>query len=174
MKKMSLKKGICALIVIVFILPLFGCGGSGMQERREAIDKREMEEQEEMLKEIEVHFEQVPTADAPGEDFTDVVRPPNSFRTESDINKTEDGDFGSVEYVTESTLEEIIKFYETELKKAEWAFHSKLDKSLRSYPGAVISYTKGDIDLKVDIAESKTDDGKKIYIITLKHFASRE
>ncbi len=170
--KLNLKNFFHLFITATLLLSLLGCSGvSEMKKRREAIDKKEMAEQEKILEEVVATLEQLPTADAVGEDLPDIPRPPKSFRTSSDLTKKEGKAYGTVEYVSTGDINEIVSFYEEKLKAAGWTLTRKLDSSLKGLPGALIGYEKEDIRTEVDIEEGKTQKGEKFYFVRIKHFA---
>lgn len=147
---------------------IFGCGGGQSSGQKRLKEEQAAAETE---AELAPSMEALPTADAQGEDFPDVPRPPKSFRISSDITVKGGEKFGTVEYISTAELSELTSFFDGELKKGGWEAKEKLDKSMKGLPGALLRFEKGDVRCDIDIEKGVTEKKENFNRLVVKHFA---
>jgi hypothetical protein len=161
------KKIVLVGILMMCLLIVFGCGGQSSGQKR----LKEEQQAAQAEAELSPSMAALPTADAEGEDFPDVPRPPKSFRISSDITVKGGEKFGTVEYVSTAEISELTSFYESELKKGGWEGKEKLEKSMKGLPGALLRFEKGEVRCDVDIEKGITEQKENFNRLVIKHFA---
>ncbi len=156
------------LLVIFLIFSAVGCGPSGVD--RKAQDEAEREEQRKLLQEAEPSLPALPTKDAAGNDFSDIPRPPKSFRLSSDLKQEGGQSYGTVQYVSTATLEELKSFYQKELTGKGFKTTRTLEQSIKGLPGALLGFESGEVRVDVEFEEGKTQKNEKFYYVKLKRF----
>lgn len=169
---LGIKKGwkfLNFLLATFLLFSMFGCGSPGVKPsvREEA----EKEEQRRLAQEAAPSLPALPTKDAAGSDFSDIPRPPKSFRISSDIKQEGGENYGIVQYVSTASLEELKSFYQKELTGKEFKPTRTLEQSIKGLPGALLGFELGEIRVDVEFEEGKTQKGEKFYYVKLKRFA---
>ncbi len=166
------KKGtrlLSLLLATLLMFSMLGCGSSGVNRR--AQEEAEKEEQRKLLQEAEPSLPALPTKDAAGSDFSDIPRPPKSFRISSDIKQEGGENYGIVQYVSTAALEELKSFYQKELTGKEFKPTRTLEQSIKGLPGALLGFESGKVRVDVELEEGKTQKNEKFYYVKLKRFA---
>jgi hypothetical protein len=157
------------LLAGLLAFSLLGCGSSGGD--RKAQEEAEKEEQRQLLQEAQPSLPALPTKDAAGNDFTDLPRPPKSFRISSDLKQEGGQTYGTVQYVSTASLEELKSFYQKELTAKGFKSTRTLEQSIRGLPGGLLGFESGEVRVDVEIEEGKTQKNEKFYYVRLKRFA---
>lgn len=166
------KKGLRLLSFLLASLlawSMLGCGSSGVDQSSQ--EKADIEEQRKLLQEAQPSLPALPTKDAAGSDFSDVPRPPQSFRVSSDIKQEGGQNYGTVQYVSTASLEELKSFYQKELAGKGFKTTRTLEQSIKGLPGALLGFESGEVRVDVELEEGKTQKNEKFYYVKLKRFA---
>lgn len=87
--------------------------------------------------------------DVPGQDLTDLSRPPDSVRQSDTIVKNANGkQSGSLVYQTKADIDEVEAFYQEELDKQDWTLVLRVPTE----DGVILQLKKGKRTASVDIA----------------------
>lgn len=135
---MKIKKILNYITLFVVFTLIFGfvlaCGGS---EPTEEVSKVAEEE------EVAIQTEGPPTSDVAGEDISDMPRYPGSVRTDSSV--VVEAGLTMIGYVTSSSVDEVVNFYEKELPANGWEILYKFPIEGDSW----LTASKGDNVVKV-------------------------
>lgn len=169
----KIRKRSLRLIVFMFAsllaFSLLGCSSGGVD--RKAQEEAEKEEQRKLLQEAEPSLPALPTKDAAGSDFTDIPRPPKSFRLSSDVKQEGGENYGTVQYVSTAGLEELKSFYQKELTGKGFKSTRTLEQSIKGLPGGLLGFESEKVRVDVELEEGKTQKNEKFYYVKLKRFA---
>lgn len=90
--------------------------------------------------------------DVPGQDLTDLSRPPDSVRQSDTIVKDANGkQSGSLVYQTRADIDEVEAFYQKELDKQDWTLVLRVPTD----DGVILQLKKGERTASIDIARRK-------------------
>lgn len=157
------------LLACLLVISLLGCGPTVVGKK--AQEEAEREEQRRLLQEAQPSLPALPTKDAAGSDFTDLPRPPKSFRLSSELKQEGGESYGTVQYVSTATIEELKGFYQKELTGKGFKAIRTLEQSIKGLPGGLLGFESGEVRVDVEFEEGKTQKNEKFYYVKLKRFA---
>ncbi len=100
--------------------------------------------------------------DVPGQDLTDLSRPPDSVRQSDTIVEDANGkQSGSLIYQTSADIDEVEEFYQEELDKQDWTLVLRVPTD----DGVILQLKKGKRTASVDIARREGIDYTDVTIL---------